>query len=48
MARFARDFSRALSNLQVMSRNSDWFTALFTPVVIGRSYYFGIDFSTAI
>ena len=41
-----RDFSRALSKLQVMTRNSDWFIALFAPVVIGRNYYLGISFST--
>ena len=36
-------FSRALRklSLQVAARNSDWFIALFAPVVIGRSYYFG-------
>ena len=28
--------------------NSDWFIALFAPVVIGRSNYFGIGFSTVI
>ena len=44
----ARDFSRALSKLQEIARNSDWFTALFAPVVIGRSYYSGIDFWTDI
>ena len=26
--------------LQVIARNSDWFIALFAPVVIGRSNYF--------
>ena len=31
-----RDFSRALSKLQVIVGNSDWFIALFAPVVIGR------------
>ena len=41
-----RDFSRALSKLQVIARNSDWFIALFAPVVVGHSYYFGIGFST--
>ena len=41
-----RDFSRALRKLsQVAVRNSDWFIALFAPVVIGRSYYFGIAYS---
>ena len=39
-----RDFSRALSKLQVISRKSDWFIAPFAPVVIGRSNYFGICF----
>ena len=36
----ARDFSRALSELQVIARNCDWFIALFAPIVIGRSNYF--------
>ena len=40
-----RDFSRTLSNLQVIARNSDSFIAPFTPVVI---CYFGIGFSTVI
>mgnify|MGYP000205830385 CR=1 FL=1 len=40
------DFSRALSKLQVNVRNSDWFDALFAPVVIGRSNFFGIGFSS--
>ena len=35
------DFSRALSKLRVIARRSDWFTALFAPVVIGRSNNFG-------
>ena len=39
-----RDFSRPLSKLQVIARNSDWFIALFAPNVIGRSDYFGIGF----
>ena len=30
------DFSRALSKLMVIARNSDRFTVLFAPVVIGR------------
>ena len=38
------DFSRALSKLQVISRNSDWFIALFAAIVIGRSNNFGVDF----
>ena len=32
-----RDFSRALSELQVIARNCDRFIALSAPVVIGRS-----------
>ena len=43
-----RDFSRALSELQVIARNCDWFIALFAPVVIGRSNCFGFGFSTVI
>ena len=42
-----RHFSRALSELQVISRNCDWFIALFAPAVIGRSN-FGFGFSTVI
>ena len=34
--------------LQVIARNSDWFIALSSLVVIGRSYYFGSGFSTVI
>ena len=41
-----RNFSRALSELQVIARNCDWFIALSAPVVIGRSNCFG--FSTVI
>ena len=44
----AIDFSRVLSKLQVIVRNSDWFIALFAPVLIGSSYYFVIGFSTVI
>ena len=36
----ARDFSRPLSKLQVIARNSDWFFALFAPVVICWRNYF--------
>ena len=36
-----RDFSCALSEFQVIARNCDWFIALFAPVVIIRSNYFG-------
>ena len=32
----------------LIARNSDWFLVLFAPVVIGRSNYFGIGFSTVI
>ena len=30
-----RDFSRALSALQVVAGNCDWFIALFAPILIG-------------
>ena len=43
-----RDFSRASSELQVIATNSDWFMALFVPVVIDQSDYFGFGFSTVI
>ena len=43
-----RDFSRALSELQIIARNCDWFIVLFVPVVIGRSNCFGFVFSTVI
>ena len=43
-----RDFSSALSKLQVIARTSDWFITLLPPVLIGRSNYFGIGFSTVI
>mgnify|MGYP006964771084 CR=1 FL=1 len=33
----ARDFSRALNELQVIARNCDWQIELFVPVVIGQS-----------
>ena len=39
-----RDFSRSLSKLLVIARNSDWFIALFAPVVVGRRNYFGNGF----
>ena len=42
IAACTHDFSRLLSTLQVIIRNSDWFIALFTSVVIGRSDCFGI------
>ena len=41
-------FSRVLSKLQVIARNSDWLIALFDPVMNGGSNYFGIGFSTVI
>lgn len=41
IASCTRDFSRAMSKLRVIGRNSDWFIALFPPVVIGRWNYFG-------
>ena len=48
IAACTRDSSRAFSKLQVIARNSDWFTALFAPIVIGRTNYFGIGFLTVI
>ena len=48
IAHSTRDFSRALSELQVIARNSDWFIALFAPVVIGGSNNIGFGFSTVI
>ena len=41
-----RDFSRAFE--QVIARNSDRLIALFAPVLIGRSDYIVIGFSTVI
>ena len=41
-------FPDAFSKFHVTARNSNWFIALFAPVVIGQSNYFGIGFSTAI
>ena len=37
-------FSWALSELQVIARNCDWFIALSAPVVIGRSNCFDLVF----
>ena len=34
-------FPARVSKLRVIPWNSDWFIALFAPVVIGRSNYFG-------
>ena len=39
-----RDFSRALTELQTIARNCDWFMELFVPVVIGRNNCFGFGF----
>ena len=47
-APWMRDFPRALNKLRVISVNSDWFIAPFAIVVIGRSNYIGIAFSTVI
>ena len=41
-----RDFSRALSKLQVIARNSVCFVKSFTLPVIGQSNFFGIPYST--
>ena len=41
------NFSCTLRRLQIITRNSDKFTMVFAPVVIGRSYYFE-SFSTII
>ena len=35
-------FSRTLSKLQVIMRNSDWLIVLSAHAVIGRSNYFGV------
>ena len=43
-----RDFSRALSELQIFAWNCDWFIALLAPVVIGRSNCFVFGFLTVI
>ena len=43
-----RDFSCALGKLLVITRNSDWSTVLFFPVVIGWSNYFIMGFSTVV
>ena len=40
IAHCTRDFSRALRKLHVITKNSDWFIRLFTPVVIARKNYF--------
>ena len=43
-----RDFPHASSELHVISKNPDWFMALFASVVIGRSSYFGFGCATVI
>ena len=40
--------NRVASELEVISRNCDWFIALFAPVVIGRSNCFGFGVWTVI
>ena len=37
----SHEFSRAWRLLHVFALNSDWFIALFAPVVIGQGNYFG-------
>ena len=39
-------FSRAWRQFYVFALNSDWFIALFAPVLIGPSNYFGFGFTT--
>ena len=41
-------FARDLSKLRAIARNSDCLFALFAAVIIGRSIYSGIHFSTVI
>ena len=48
IAACTRDFFHALSKLQIICGDSDWFIALFSPVVIDWSNYIGIGFSTVI
>ena len=43
-----RDFSHVWGNLEVITKNSDWFVTLFAPVVIRQRNYFGISFLTVI
>ena len=45
---YTRDFSRALSESQVSTRNSAWFVALYAPVVIRQGNYLDIGFSSVI
>ena len=42
------DFSRALSKLQVIAGNFEWFIVLFARVVIAWGNYFGSGFLTFI
>ena len=37
-----RHICLALRKFQLIRKNSDWFIALFAPVVIGRSNYFSV------
>ena len=46
--RCTSDFSRSLSKLHGIVKNSDWFIGLSAPVVSGRCNYFCIGFSTVI
>ena len=48
IAAYKHDIYHPLSKLQVIGRNSDWCISLFALVLIGRSDYFGIGFSTVI
>ena len=41
-------YLQRLEMLHLIATNSDWFIALFAPVVIGRSNYFGTGFSTVV
>ena len=41
-------YPRALIELKVIAGNCDWFMALWVPVVVGRSNFFGFGFSTVI
>ena len=40
-----RKFSCPLSMFQVISRNSEWFIAMFALVAIGRNCYYVVEFS---
>ena len=41
-------YALALSELQIIAKNCDWFIVLFVPDVIGRKNCFGFGFSTVI